>query len=250
MLHAFAKAAGTALLAVTSGKMLLYYMLGDHALHFLYRVARRDILQYVLIPSPWCYLVSSVMHVLNKVQHDFTGSPAHMTPLIMGGRYCLFNMISSQASVFVAVPLYLEYAPGESSEKIEASTLWTGAIALAAAWALTWTFFVSRVAVPELRHTLWSGVSGRQYVLNTFLKGHSDEKKFFIFACNRLLWEAELGEQVKAWVVERLDVWREGGETWFVEDEIPPEFMPEGGGEEDWGEEGGGEEVRQAALAA
>jgi hypothetical protein len=46
-LQILAKAVATALLVITDGAWLLYYMIGDHAAHFAYRAVRRDFLYYV-----------------------------------------------------------------------------------------------------------------------------------------------------------------------------------------------------------
>jgi hypothetical protein len=60
-------------------------------------------------------------------------------------------------------------------EKIEAASLWRGACCLASSWLVVFLFFVFRVAVSKYR--LASSV----------------------FDCNLLLWESDIGEEVKAW---------------------------------------------------
>ena len=104
--------------------------------------------------------------------------------------------------------------------------LWYGAGAVTAAWALAVTFFATRIAVPKLRRTLWSSTSGRQWVQDCFLKGETDKGKFGIFACNLLLWESDIGEEVKAWAAENWARWREEKPAWFKPELVPDQFIP------------------------
>ncbi|GMI26613.1 hypothetical protein TeGR_g4849 [Tetraparma gracilis] len=194
-----AKAAAVALLAVTSGKWLLQYVVADHVLHFIYRVARNDAVCYVPLPPAASYVTAPLQRLIIKTISDFTGGFTFRLPLMLGGSYWFFNLAMSQASVFACVHLYLEYAPGDGADKIAAGTLWAGAGALAAGWLTTFAFFVFRIAVPKFRHTLWSWTTGRQCVHDYFHKGLGDEGKFEIFGNNLLLWESDIGEEVKAW---------------------------------------------------
>jgi hypothetical protein len=135
-----AKAAAVALLAVTSGSLLLQYVVADHVLHFVYRVARNDAVVYTPMPPAISYAAAPLLRVIWKTISDFTGGLMFRRPLMLGGSYCLFNLAMSQASVFVCVHLYLEYAPGDGADKIAAGTLWAGAAGLTAGWLITFTY--------------------------------------------------------------------------------------------------------------
>jgi hypothetical protein len=143
MMSAFqviAKAAAVALLAVTSTSWLLQYVVADHVLHLIYRVARNDAVMWIPCPPAASYVVAPLLRVLAKTLTDFTGSLLLSRPFILGGSYWLFNLAMSQASVFACVHLYLEYAPGDGADKIAAGTLWAGAGGLAAGWLTTFTY--------------------------------------------------------------------------------------------------------------
>jgi hypothetical protein len=143
MMSAFqviAKAAAVALLAVTSRSWLLGYVVSDHAVHLVYRVARNDAVMYVPAPPAVSCVVAPLQRVMLKTISDFTGSLVLRLPLFLGGSYWLFNLAMSQASVFACVHLYLEYAPGDGADKIAAGTLWAGAGGLAAGWLTTFTY--------------------------------------------------------------------------------------------------------------
>ena len=91
-LQVTAKVGATALLAITNGKWLVYYFVGDHTLHLLYRIARRDL---VLSPTPSipvvAYPFSTLILIIFKVLTDFTGCMNTRLPLIQGGSYWLFR---------------------------------------------------------------------------------------------------------------------------------------------------------------
>jgi hypothetical protein len=229
--QAIAKAAAVALLAVTSGKWLLQYVVADHAVHFIYRIARRDWIVYTPAPPAASYVTAPLFRVIVKTVSDFTGGLTFRLPLLLGGSYWLFNLAMSQASVFVCVHLYLEYAddPTGGGDKIAAGTLWAGAGGLAAGWLTTFAFFVFRIAVPKYRHTLWSQTSGRQCVHDYFLREKDEEVQFTeIFRSNLLLWENDIGEEVKAWLAENWGRWKEEKPAWFKVEVVPDNFLPAG----------------------
>jgi hypothetical protein len=230
-----AKAAATALLAATNISWLLLYILADHSLHLSYRVARRDLIFYSPMPTKVSYLIAPIFRVMFKVLTDTTGSPIFRLPLLGGGSYWLFNIAMSQASVFICVHLYTEYAVvgRGGAEKIDRGTLWAGAGCLATAWFLTFSYFVVRMAVPKYRRTLWSWTSGRQVVHQYFREGKDDEAKFAVFRRNLLLWDGDIGHEVRAWTFERWASWDEEKPAWFTPSAIatcpdkyvPPEFL-------------------------
>jgi hypothetical protein len=225
------KAAAVTLLAVTSGWWLLQYFVADHVLHFVYRVARNDAVMYIPMPPAVSYAVAPLLRVVSKSVSDFTGCFIFRLPLHLGGSYWLFNLAMSQASVFACVHLYLEHAgdPKGGGDKIAAGTLWAAAAGLTSGWLITWIFFVFRVAVPKDRHTIWSWTTGRQCAQDYFLKGEGDEAKFTeIFSINLLLWEEEIGDQVRAWTAENRARWKEEKPEWFKPEIVPDRFIPAG----------------------
>ena len=91
-LHVTAKVAATALLAITNGKWPVYYFAGDHSLHLLYRIARRDlVLSHVPSIPVVAYLLSTFILIIFKVLTDFTGCMNTRLPLLQGGSYWLFR---------------------------------------------------------------------------------------------------------------------------------------------------------------
>ncbi|GMI33932.1 hypothetical protein TeGR_g14783, partial [Tetraparma gracilis] len=226
-LQTLARAVATALLAVTSGSWLLCYIVTDHGVHLIYRVYRRDVIFLIPTPPAAAYITSPLFRVIQKAIVDFTGTLQFRLPLILGGSYWLFSLIMSQASVFVCVHLYNEYAAlPDGVNKVDAGTLWAGAEGLAVAWLLAFAYFTYVLATPKYRHTLWSWTSGRQCVHDNFFKGQGDEAKFNIFNRNLLLWESDIGEEVRAWTAENWARWKEEKPAWFKVEKVPDQFIP------------------------
>jgi hypothetical protein len=76
---------------------------------------------------------------------------------------------------------------------------------------------------------MWSGTTGRQCAHDYFIKGKSDEIKFTeLFTCNLLLWESDIGEEVKAWTAVGWERWKEEKPAWFKPEVVPDQFIPVG----------------------
>jgi hypothetical protein len=177
------------------------------------------------MPRNASYVLSPLFRVVIKAVTDFSGCPLLRLNHLLGGRYWLFSLATSQLSVLVSVHLYNAHAGGGGS-KFDPGVLWTGAGALAAAWSVSFLYFAFRVAVPRHRKTLWSGRTGRLQIQEIFTNNESDETKFELFRMQRLLWEGDIGEDVKAWCGENWARWKEEREEWFKPELVPDEYIP------------------------
>ena len=103
-LQVTAKVGATALLAITNGKWLVYYFVGDHALHLLYRITRRDLVLFYTPSIPAvAYPLSAFVLIVYKVLTDFTGCMNTRLPLLQGGSYWLFRLAKDGWSVMDGV---------------------------------------------------------------------------------------------------------------------------------------------------
>jgi hypothetical protein len=66
-LQILAKASATALFAVTNSTWLLLYLASDHLLHFVYRLARGDMIFFITLPRGVAYLFSPIVRIILKV---------------------------------------------------------------------------------------------------------------------------------------------------------------------------------------
>jgi hypothetical protein len=139
--------------------------------------------------------------------------------------------------VLVAVHIYNQHHAADGETKLSASLLWKLAIALVTAWGIAFVNFTTRVATPSHRHTFWSTVSGRQLVQGHFLEGKTDGQKLNVFGHNRLLWEKDIGKDLKEFTHANWARWVEEESNWFAkrsahvpDDYIPSEHLKKMGG--------------------
>jgi hypothetical protein len=223
-LHALAKGVATALLYIANPLFLMIYFAVDYCLFFTYLAARSDVVFYVPMPPTASWIISPIFRIMFKIQADFGGSPVMRLPLFLGGRYYIFNLISAQASVLIAVYLYTI-----DREKSEADNMWLMATALVVFWCAVMTFFLARIANPTHRHTFWSSVSGRQCVHEYYTKGAADEDKLKIFGCNRLLWESDIRSEVMEFTLQNWTGWERDKPAWFTQKlkaTVPDDYIP------------------------
>ncbi|GMI22453.1 hypothetical protein TeGR_g9139 [Tetraparma gracilis] len=170
-----------------------------------------------------------VFRSIVKVVADYTRSPLFAQPPFHGGAYWLGNLAFTQVTMMGAVHIYNEFYDESRGlgDKTKASVLWTCAAALTTTWALAFGYFATQIVVPKHRHVLYNTISGREWCCDRFLEGTTDEAKMLIFRTNRLLWEPEIGDQVKAWTLAN---WaRFEDEAWFVakiKEKVPDAYIP------------------------
>jgi hypothetical protein len=231
-LHVLAKGAATALFFIADPRFLMIYMAADYGLYLMYCAARKDIIFFIPTPATVSWVISPIVRMMMKVLCDFSGTPHVRLPLLLGGSYYVFNLISAQASVFIAVHLYnLEMAKDDenATEKIAADSLWRMAAVLVGSWCAAITFFFTRVVTPTHRHTFWSTVSGRQCVQEYFTKGTTDEDKLVIFGSSTLLWESDIGSEVMEFTLQNWAKWEREKPAWFtlkVKASVPDNYIP------------------------
>ncbi|GMI41994.1 hypothetical protein TeGR_g8255 [Tetraparma gracilis] len=237
-LHIVAKAFSVALLAVTSSTTLLVYLMVDHGVFFLYKIVRNDWVMFFPMPLAMSVVNGLMFNLSQKAITDFTGCLQFRLPAHLGGSYFLFNLVSSQVGVLGSVYYYTKYDGTDAADRMDAQSLWKFFTALSVAWAATFAFFVARIATSSHRSTLWSTVSGRQWAQSEFLDYDDPSKKIGIFSMNRMMWERDIGADVKAWTLENWATFVEEKPAWFtplvtatVPDEyIPPQFLAGLGG--------------------
>jgi len=237
-----------ALLAVASPTALGLYLLADYGLFIMYKIIRRDLIIFIPMPSSVSYTVSLVVVVAEKTIMDLTGCFHFRLPAHLGGAYFFFNLVTSQISELVAVHVYnTSFEDNVDGTKIDAEVLWRIFGSMNAAWLIVMSFFLFRVTVPSYRHTLWSTVSGRQWVQAFFLENEDESEKIFIFGCNKLLWESDIGAEVIEWTRQHWAEWTREKPEWFtpfVIATVPDEYIPA----EFWGGLGGAKRQRRGSA--
>jgi len=152
-----------------------------------------------LLPHVLVGVVSCLINIFvgSKTIAEFSRSLQFRLPALLGGSYFFFNLVTSLISVLVAVHVYnTSFENNGDGTKIDAEVLWRIFGSLKSAWLVVMSFFLFRVAVPSHRHTLWSTMSGRQWVQSFFPENEEDSEKIMIFTCNKLMWESDIGAEV------------------------------------------------------
>jgi hypothetical protein len=143
----------------------------------------------------------------------------------MGGSYFLFNQITTHASVFVSVHLYVS-AHSDDSDQVSAHTLWVTAGVLFLMWAASYAL-VASMAKKQYRHMFYSPETSGQYLRRVFTESKTDEQKMRIFAHHRMKWKC-IEVEVKEFTFGNWATWRANEETWLetIIASIPDEFIP------------------------
>jgi len=136
---------GVALLAASSNKMLVFYFVGgEFALFFLYKIARGDIWFWLRLEGITKYIATSFGRLTTKIVADFSGC-LHLRNLFeMGGIAFSASMVWTQIMPFVALQFF------EGSNK----------------YALSYY------------NTFFGTMTGPQYVCEVFSKSKDDATKF------------------------------------------------------------------------
>jgi hypothetical protein len=138
-----AKSFSSALFFIASPIYFLAYMAGDHVLYQLYLVVRGDLRSF---RPGFSVSLSVVVNTVEKAIADFTSCWLMRNPLTMHSAYFLFNQLTTHASAFVSVRVYVSAGGDHLDERV----LWIGAGLLFAAWALTYVVRVREANSPLL----------------------------------------------------------------------------------------------------
>jgi hypothetical protein len=220
----FAKSFSSAIMIIVSKKFFFAYMVLDHVLYQVYRVARCDHTFFMTgRHGPCATLFFSVSaRFMEKLAADFSGCWNVRMPISMGGAYFLFNQLTAHASVFAAVKLYEDYGLNH----LPARVLWIGAGSIFAAWAATFLAAVS-LAKREYRYVFYStGTAVDEARMNFF--SDTDEGKMAVFDFHICKWRRYAAE-MKAFTHANWARWKRESPAWFTEEliaRVPDEFIP------------------------
>ncbi|GMI34748.1 hypothetical protein TeGR_g13050, partial [Tetraparma gracilis] len=220
-LQVVAKSFSSALLFIASPKTFLAYMVGDHAIYQLYLVVRGD---HMFFPAGFNTPLSLAARLGEKLTVDFTSCWLLRSPLEMHSSYFLFNQLTTFASVFASVHLYVSWG----GDHLPARMLWISSISVFAAWVLTYLGVVSMVK-PEWRHSFYRTETTCQYAHILFHdNGDDDEQKMKLFELHRSKWRS-FEDEVRDYTHANWALWKAEKPAWFNEEivaRVPDEFIP------------------------
>ena len=224
------RSVGAALLIKVDKRFLATYMVLDHALHWLYRLARNDAWTFINVTGPLGVMVTFVARTTCKVVVDFTGLVQFRGAGILGGIYWTLNMVMAFLASFVAIYVYFETFE-EKDAGIKRESAYQIAAGISGAWLVVSVVFLSLIK-KEYIGTFYSTQTGNEYVQNKFLKGETDQIKAKILNKNPHCWKS-IRPQVRGWLLENWYMWEDEKPEWFDEvfmswvddDMMPPDAL-------------------------
>ena len=224
-LHNMSRSVGCALLALVDKSTLLLF-LGVEVSLFMFRrfwLYDRHLIGYwpaipLLIGS---FLIGSIM----KIVIDFTGCVHFRHPSSAGGAVFSASLLWSQIFPFVALFLLNKQ---DNQSLLSDSTLNSITFALSGssiAWVLMNIVFFCTIDLAYL-HTFFSTQTPQQFVISNFKNRDSDYGKFDAAFDNEIGLSRPIHGEIKQWIKENIQQWRDETPAWFKVELIPDEFLP------------------------
>ena len=244
------------LVQVGGGKLAFMVLAAETGFYLLFKVIRRDFRYWMPLPWAVSVTISVVQRIVMKIITDYTCMIHARHPYELGGVYWLFNMLYTQASVFVLLGMRSK-ANLEEAERwvLKGDDVWLIALCLVGLWTLA-IFTLLIFSESGFKHTFYQTTTGWQFSKLMFDTG-LDEIRMLVFTDHRSYYDW-YGEEVKEWLGEVWDSLHNAKPAWFTETvvaSVPFEYIPYAnvsewrsggsggsGGREEWVEGGGGEE--------
>jgi hypothetical protein len=197
----------------------------------LAKVYRNELLFH--IPNlPFKYVISIFIRWLYIVNVGFTGMIKARHPVEFGGLAWILTLVWSQATTFAAAAFYLgghEGAVGlhegndvdpfgeRADAYIQSDILYLCITTLFVFWLVS-LVMVLLLVKKEYLHTFLSTKSAPVFVQEIFLRASNDEQRSEIMYYTKDYWEAEIGDQVRHWLVENWKSWQISNPEWCTRD--------------------------------
>jgi hypothetical protein len=226
---------------IQSGKAYyMWYTVADHALYWLYLLARNDAWTYVDVTGPFGVLFAFLNRTGCKVAVDHTGLILFRLPGLVGGMYWSFNTAMASVATFGAIYSFFEkHAEVEDGLR---DAVWALVTSLSVVFAVGICVFLFLIDSKYIS-TFYSPTTTCQWVQSFYLEGTTDEEKYSeIVQCNPHCWKS-IRPQVKADMLAKWEGWETDKPAWFddlfvanVDDDmVPPQSLKrlkmKGGGE-------------------
>ena len=220
-LHNLSRSFGLAILATVDKSMVLMVAIGEITFYLVYKIARNDFLAgWKLFEKSdggaFHFFFSFVEHVITKVLADYTMMVHMRHPIALGGALFTANLIWAQLFPFAALYFY----EGELAD-----TMRSILIICFFSWLAALVAFFCIIDLQYL-HTFFSTETGPQFNITRFKKSKKASVKFDAAFDKRTSYVKAIHEDIKQWVAENIEEWREERPEWFKVEMIPDEFLP------------------------
>jgi len=218
-----------ALLYQLGGKTLVIAVLSlEMTAYLLYKAIRRDFAYWLPVGGGKRGLfVSLVARVVMKLIADFTAMVHTRHPYELGGSFWLFNLVYTQASIFVVLLAKKNISDSNNETNgVDVEFLFTrlGIVFLV---LLLSVVTLLKCSEKEFRHTFYSPMRAREYSRALFDSG-DDLLRISVFADNPAFYEG-YSEELKNWISENWAEWLVQKPKWFTVEtigNIPLDYIP------------------------
>jgi len=196
--------------------LLIMFLGGEYALHFLVKVLRDDFFAYFRAEGLFGGVISFVQHLLNKMVGDFSGNFQVRHAYGMG--VCAFAVSLTWAQIYPFVAF--QFYNGAHSETLKLFLVISFVI-----WAVLNLAFVCTIDLNYI-HTFFSKETAAQYTVGLYKNASDDMMRFDAVFTNRKSFTKAIHGEIKEWVRLNIDRWRLEEQDWFKVALIHDEFLP------------------------
>jgi len=190
--------------------------------YLLQKAMRRDLTYWPPVYGAAGFFISCVMRGFIFLVVCWTSCAQFRHANEVGGYYWSFTMLSTIVIGLASAIAYEKKEEGDMSE-------WNIHIVMFASCAgmVLSHVFLMIMMVKKYRGTFFSTQTSSKYIQDLFQNEEREEQKFEIFSYHEAKWRANIGEQVKEWLNERLLGWIEEQPEWFgdVQKAMVPDWV-------------------------
>jgi len=243
----FVRAFTVTLLVMQDGMLGVTLLLGAELfLYLIIKVARRDFWFWILLYGAGGIFIAISARIVVKVITDWTSLAQFRSPIDVGGAYFTFSLLLTVTMGMVAALRY-EHEKEEVGENmipfanattdaskgvdeggaLAKSTVVTLMFVAFAGIVLSFTVLMTTID-KKYRKTFYSTKTSNKHIQEFFTKNKKEELRLRVLVNNRHKWEKTIGNDVRAWLKERLPVWLDEEPEWFTplaKSAIPDDFV-------------------------
>ncbi|GMH98498.1 hypothetical protein TrVE_jg10000 [Triparma verrucosa] len=204
---------GMCLIMMSMGSTFMLSMLiGEMLLFAAYKIVRQDHYYWVPAYGVVGFIAALLVPLLIKACTDWSAVMHFRGPPEIGGAYVIFTLGMTIVWGLLGASLYDSDELANSvieTNTVLKGTLWGSAGIVASMVLLLYS------SETQYLETFWTLQTGKEYIREYFTLNTEDRLKIVMLSKNENMWRAVLGEEVKAWLKERLPVWIDEGPEWF-----------------------------------